>query len=145
MELIECEMRFNMNKKQYLILGIILVTICVFFIFKELTESKPFGNLSSSDITNVTVKLSPPDVEYDLNMEEVKDLVPILRSVVTYKKDNSYSEYAGQMVTFNITKENGETLKIQVYSPFIIINDVGYKADYKTCEALNSFANQLGR
>lgn len=105
--------------------------------------TRPFGGLSSNDIAEVTVELAPPDIKLAVSDQEIQELVHILNTVVIYQKDNSYSNDAGQMVTFTIKKTNGENLIVQAYTPFIIINGIGYKAKYEPCEALNSFANNL--
>ena len=57
--------------------------------------------------------------------------------------DSSCGMYAGQMVTFTLEKSDGTLLTAQAYNPFFILNGVGYRTEYRPCEDLNQFANQL--
>jgi hypothetical protein len=61
---------------------------------------------------------------------------------VTYKRDNSFGEYNGQWVEFEITKTNGETLVVAAYNPFLIIDGKGYETEYEPCEQLNALGNR---
>lgn len=74
---------------------------------------------------------------------EKKELVEYLKDVVIYKKDNSYTEYAGQGVTFTLTMSDGTQTQIMAYNPFLVIDGVGYRTKYEPCEALNNYANRL--
>lgn len=67
----------------------------------------------------------------------------ILHEVVIYKEDNSYTEYAGQGVLFEITKTDGTITRIIAYNPFVIIDGVGYKTKYEPCEQLNWLGNNI--
>lgn len=74
---------------------------------------------------------------------EKKELVEYLKDVVIYKKDNSYTEYAGQGVTFTLTMSDGTQTQIMAYNPFLVIDGVGCRTKYEPCEALNNYANRL--
>jgi len=73
-----------------------------------------------------------------------KELVDILHKVVVYSQDDSYTEYNGQAVIFDLTKTDGTQIRINAYNPFIIIDGVGYKAKYEPCEKLSRLGNILG-
>ncbi len=61
--------------------------------------TKPYQDLTAADISSATVLLQPPD--QTLQVEEPDRLVALLQDVVIYEEDDSYTEYAGQAVTFN--------------------------------------------
>lgn len=67
----------------------------------------------------------------------------ILHKVVIYKEDNAYTEYAGQGVSYEITKTDGTITRIIAYNPFVIIDGVGYKTKYEPCEQLNWLGNNI--
>lgn len=67
----------------------------------------------------------------------------LLKDVVIYNEDNSYTEYSGQAVIFMLTMADGTQIEIVAYNPFLIIDGVGYKTKYEPCEALNHYANML--
>ncbi len=102
---------------------------------------KPYKDLQPSDIASAAVSFDMPDKT--IKITEIKELVEYLNQVVIYKEDNSYTEYAGQGVTFTLTMADGTEEKITECSPFVIINGKGYRAKHEPCEKLNSYANRL--
>ncbi|MCD7838431.1 MAG: hypothetical protein LUG65_05930 [Clostridiales bacterium] len=102
---------------------------------------RPFKNLSAEDIVTASVTLTPPGETVEI--AELEELEDDLNAVVIYRKDNSYTEYAGQSCVFSLTLTDGTTLEVNAYNPFLIIDGVGYRCEYEPCEALNSFANRL--
>ena len=95
------------------------------------------------EISGISVKLSPPDVTFELTDSEIEEVVEILHTIIIYNEDNSYRNYAGQGVIITITKTDGTQMKTTAFNPFFIIDDVGYKTKYEPCEKLNSWANEL--
>ncbi len=133
-----------MKKKKLISISIIVVLIiCIILIGKSLIGSHPFKNLTVEEIASATVELYPPDTKAELNSQEIEDLVGILHEVVIYKEDNSYTEYNGQGVVFEITKTDGTITRINAYNPFIIIDGVGYKTKYEPCEQLSRLGNNI--
>lgn len=102
---------------------------------------KPYKDLDAAQIAYATVHLSPPDKT--VQIVDIEELVGYLKGVVIHNEDNSYTEYAGQGVTFTLTMTDGAQTKIMAYNPFLVIDGVGYQTDYEPCEALNSYANEL--
>lgn len=128
-----------MKRKWIIALIFLLLLSITGFIFTS--GKKPFKNLEPAEIVSATVWLTPPDKT--IQIVEIKELVDYLNDVVIYHKDNSYTEYTGQGVTFTLTMTDGTQTKIMAYNPFLIINDVGYKTKYAPCETLNRYANRL--
>ena len=89
---------------------IMLVTAC------GSTITKPFESINTDDVVSATVELLPPDIKVDLSLEEIGELVAILQTVEIYEKDDSYSDYAGQAVIYNLTKDNGTQQTIMAYN-----------------------------
>jgi hypothetical protein len=105
----------------------------------------PFKDLSEHDIAAATVELYPPDTKVDLNTDEIRDLIAVLRTVEIYNRDDSYTEYVGQAVIYTLTKTDGTQEKIMELNPFIVINDIGYKTKYEPCEELNALGNTIAK
>lgn len=103
--------------------------------------SRPYKNLEETEIASATVHLTPPDKT--VQIEDIAALTELLRDVVNYRKDDSYTEYSGQGVTFTLTMADGSRTDITAYNPFLIMDGVGYKTKYEPCEALNHYANSL--
>lgn len=128
--------------KPFIITGVCLMAIIAFVVVSTKTSgTKPFRDLVETDIISAAVHLSPPDKTVAIS--EYKELVSYLNDVVIYSEDNSYTEYAGQGVTFAITMTDGTQTDVMAFNPFLVIDGVGYKTKYEPCEALNSYANQL--
>lgn len=102
---------------------------------------KPYQDLTTVEVSSATVALQPPDKT--LRVEELDRLIALLRDVAIYEEDNSYTEYAGQAVTIQLTMSDGTQTSITAYNPFLIIDGTGYRAEYGPCEALNRYANEL--
>lgn len=126
-------------KKVGLILLVIFIIVCsVVFI---LSGQKPYKYLTVSDIESVTVHLIPPDKK--ITITDFEEVVEYLNDIVIYNKDNSYTEYDGQGVIFTFVMTDGSEEEIMGYSPFIVINGVGYKTKSELCNKLNNYANNL--
>lgn len=116
-----------------LVIGMIVFALC--------SGRKPFKGMKASEIASAMVRLTPPDKT--ILITEMEELTNYLNDVVIYNKDNSFTEYDGQGVTFMLTMSDGTQTEILEYQPFLVIDGVGYKTKYKPCEALNNYANRL--
>lgn len=105
------------------------------------TKTKPLQDLTAAEVSSATVFLQPPGET--LEIKDISRLVDLLNDVILYEKDNSYTEYGGQAVTFQLNMADGTQTKIMAYNPFIVIDGVGYRTEDAPCEALNQFANEL--
>lgn len=118
---------------------IIILLVLIFF-----SGKKPFKALQTDDITKVEVLALPPDTRKDISDNtQIQKLVEILNNVVVYNKDDSWQEYVGQYIQFSITTKNGEIITVATYNPFLIIDNVGYRAKYKSLVDLNALANSI--
>ena len=124
---------------------LIIVLVCFLLlgiaVFALTYRKRPFKDLDASEIVSATVRLTPPDKT--IQITEISELAEYLNDTVIYHKDDSYTEYAGQGVTFTLTMSDGRRTEVMAYNPFLIIDGVGYKTKYAPCEALSSYANRL--
>ena len=127
------------NSKFFILLAVILI-IALSFAFSR-RGKQPFKDLTAEDISSAAVTLSPPGKT--IQISDLENFVSYLNDIVIYSKDNSYTEYAGQGVTFKLHMTDGSELCITEYSPFFIINGTGYRTKYEPCEQLNRYANEL--
>ena len=107
----------------------------------SVTGTKPFKDLTSDEIESVSVNCIPPDktVETD-DTDRIDELVEILNRLVIYDEDDK--EYAGQSVTFTITKTDGTVTRINAYNPQLIIDGVKYSTKQEPCSKLNDLGNR---
>jgi len=88
--------------------------------------------------------LRPPDEKFNITDGQVTaELVDLLNDVTISEKDDSYKDYDGQWVEFELTMTDGSSKTVVAYNPFIIIDGIGYKTEYEPCEKLNVFGNDL--
>ena len=104
-------------------------------------SKKPYKDLVASDVASATVTLSPPNKT--IQIDNIEKLVSLLRDIVIYEEDNSYSEYYGQSVSFTLTMTDGSEEKARPFGGFFVINGTGYKTKYKPSEKLSNYANEL--
>ena len=123
------------------IFAVCLIVILGVILTSGVLGRKPFKDLDPAQVQSAQVHLGPPD--QTVQIWEIKELTDYLNQVVIYRKDDSYTQYAGQSCTFTITKTDGTVLEVTAFNPFIIIDGVGYRCKYDPCEALNRYANTL--
>lgn len=145
------ETKFSFDARQNEKRGVLmkrkrLMIVIVFFVILGIavlvvSGRKPYKNLEASDIVSATVHLIPPDKT--IQITDIEELVPYLNDVAIYYKDDSYTDYVGQAVTVTLTMADGSREEIMEYSPFIIINGVGYRAKPRSCDNLSNYADTL--
>lgn len=130
-------------RKRTMIIPLICILLLAFtmIIFVFVSGRRPYKDLEAAQIVSAAVQLSPPDKT--IQITETKELVDLLKDVVVYNKDNSYTDYSGQGVTFTLVMIDGTQTSIMECNPFLVIDGVGYKTKYEPCEALNHYANRL--
>lgn len=129
-----------------------VILLCVLFCFmltgckneKGSLAEKELSDFVAKDIASFQVTLRPPDEKITITDEEkISELIAILNIVTIYDQDDSFREYVGQWVEFELTMTDGSLKNIVAYNPFIIIDSIGYKTEYEPCEELNAFGNRL--
>lgn len=128
-----------MRRKGILAAAVILAALTAAVLIAR--GKMPYQDLKASDVVSAAVRLSPPDETVPI--ADPEELVALLKEVVIYREDNSYTEYSGQAVTFLLTMADGSQEEITAYSPFLIVNGTGYRTKYGPCEQLSRYANQL--
>ena len=135
-----------MKKKNRKKIWIISITCIVLLgtaaaVFLRAMGRKPYKDLDAAQIAAAKVLLIPPDKAVEI--EDIPELVDHLKNVVIYRRDDSYTEYAGQGVIFTLTMKDGTQTEVMEYNPFFVIDGVGYRTKYEPCQTLNQYANAL--
>lgn len=103
----------------------------------------PFFRLNAYEISGISVQLTPPGENVELTDEEIQTVVEILGRTTVYERDSSYSDYSGQNIVFYIEKKDKTTVEVAAFTPFLVINGEGYRADYGACEDLSVLGNRI--
>ena len=131
-----------MKKKSLIIAALsiaLLAVLAAAFFFPK--WKKPYKDLDAAQIASARVLLTPPGETVEI--EDIQELLDILRDVVIYREDDSYTDYAGQGVVFTLIMTDGTRTEIMAYNPFLVIDGIGYRTEYEHCEALSRYANAL--
>ena len=97
----------------------------------------------SSEIDSVVLTANPPNQTVDLKEEQIHELVDLLNNLTLMETDDSYQEYTGQWLQFDIKKTDGTFLSIAELGFFVIIDGNCYKISNKQSGSLNDFANGI--
>lgn len=130
-----------MKRKRILIAVACILLIGLFAVLCLFRGHKPFKDLQATDIVSAQIKLAPPNKT--IQVSNIEELIPYLNNLVVYGKDQSYTEYCGQIVTVTLVTADAKHIEIIENNLFIVIDGVGYKAKYEPCEALNHYANSM--
>lgn len=120
---------------------LLLVLVCVMGLSGCSVPKKPFRELTGAEIRSASVRLSPPDLT--VLIQDTDHLAELLQEVTLYEADPSYTEYTGQAADFTLELEDGTQTTVTAFSPFLILDGVGYRTEHDSCEALARYANGL--
>lgn len=129
------------HKTIFLIIGAVTLVMAAVILISGRLGKTPFSELRTEDIASVTVEITPPGKTAEL--ENITEFVAAVNKVVTYEKDDSYSEYVGQAVVYTIKLKDGRVITVSALNPFVVVDGVGYKADDESCNTLSSIAGKL--
>lgn len=101
-----------MKNKKY---AVIVTVIILLVLAAVMMGKRPFRSLKAEQIAAMTVTLTPPDVTIELEPEQIQQAATLISQIVTYQKDQSYTDYAGQGVIFTITMTDGTKRSIMGY------------------------------
>ena len=137
----------DINGKEPYIEGVI-IKILGLTVFDNVETGKenqntPFLKLRAEDIDKVTVGIYPPGTVTELSEKQIEELLTLLNRNVTYDRDDSYTQYEGQAVVYTIEKKDGTTTKVNAFNPFLVIDGVGYRTEYESCNELSAFGNRI--
>ena len=118
-----------------------LALACVMALSGCSVPKKPFRELTGAEIRSASVRLSPPDLT--VLIQDTDRLAELLQDVTLYEAAPSYTEYAGQAAAFTLELDDGTQTTVTAFSPFLILDGVGYRTKHGPCEALNRYANDL--
>ena len=85
------------------------LALCLLMWYALGKGDRPFSDLEGADLVSAAVRLSPPDATLELDRAEREELAGLLREVVAYRRDGSWTEYAGQAVTYTLELAGGHT------------------------------------
>ena len=135
-----------MKKQQIYSILLVLIIVLMLPIFNKLLKNTnmPFKNLKLEDVKSIDLYLQPPNKEIVINNEKnIKDIVDALTKLVIKTEESPKVDYSGQLVTYSLNKNNGDSVKVKVYSPYVIIDEKIYKANYEICDVLNLLGNDI--
>lgn len=138
--------RFGTGKKLSVIfIGVIcLLLLVATLVLYNRSGKKPYAKISREDITEVSVVFGAYE-PYKLTEQETDRFLELLREIIIYQRDDTYVEYDGVGCGgyFCVKMKNGKELNLTPGNPFFIINKKGYRTEYKPCDKLSQFHDEI--
>ena len=132
-----------MKRKILTIAAIILAVALIMTIGTWVIGRKPFKNLNAVDIQSISIHLWPPNESLDLTEAEIVELVGLLQQVEIHHPTWMHHASGGQSNVMTITFQDGSVKEVNEFGSILIIDGMGYRAEYEPNEAINQFANEL--
>ena len=132
-----------MKRKILIIAAIVLAVALILTIGILAIGRKPFKDLQAEDIKSVSIHLWPPNETRELSQGEMQELVILLQQVKIYNPSWLHLASGGQSNVKTITYQDGTVQEVNQFGSTLIIDGMGYRAEYEPNEAINQFANKL--
>ena len=129
-----------MKKKWILILSIgALVVLGAVLLLTHDFGAKPFADLKAEDLASA-------QVEYYNWTKEVKDkdeLVRLLQEIMIYREHRNWQNLSGAPTVVKLTYQDGHTAILRNLNTIFVIDDVGYKTQYRPAYELSEYIYDL--
>ena len=132
-----------MKRRILTITAIILAVALILTIGIWTIGRKLFKDLHTEDIKSVSIHLWPPNETRELSQGEIEELVTLLQQVKIYNPSWLHLASGGQSNIMTITYQDGSVKEVNEFGSILIIDGMGYRAEYEPNEAINQFANKL--
>ena len=126
-----------MKRKILTIAAIILVVALIVTIGTWVIGRK------ADEIQSISIHLWPPNESMDLTEAEIEELVGLLQQVEIHHPTWMHHASGGQSNVMTITFQDGSVKEVNEFGSILIIDGMGYRAEYEPNEAINQFANKL--
>ena len=132
-----------MKRKILTIAAIVLAVVLIMTIGTWVIGRKPFKDLKADEIQSISVHLWPPNESMELTDAEIKELVGLLQQVEIHHPTWMHHASGGQSNVMTITFQDGSVKEVNQFGSILIIDGLGYRAEYEPNEAINQFSNKL--
>ena len=132
-----------MKRKILTIAAIVLAVTLIMTIGTWVIGRNPFKDLKADEIRSVTIHLWPPNESMELTDAEIEELVGLLQQVEIHHPTWMHHASGGQSNVMTITFQDGSVKEVNQFGSILIIDGVGYRAEYEANEAINQFSNKL--
>lgn len=132
-----------MKRKILVFAAIVLAVALIMSIGIWVIGRKPFKDMQVEDIKSVSIHLWPPNETRELNRDEIEVLVLLLQQVEIHHHTWMHYASGGQSNIMTITFHDGSVKEVNEFGSILIIDGMGYRAEYEPNEAINQFSNKL--
>ncbi|MBC8536925.1 hypothetical protein [Feifania hominis] len=127
-----------------ILLALLAISLCLLAVSGSLLGRRPFSRLTADKIRGVHLTLQPPEWSTELTEPaDLETLAALLQKLRVYRESNGGQHYAGQLVTYTLTLQDGTVHTIGAFTPFLFIDEVCYEAEYAPCEKIVSFGSSF--
>lgn len=132
-----------MKRKILVVAAIVLAVALIMTIGIWVIGRKPFKDMQVEDIESVSIHLWPPNETRELNGDEIEELVLLLQQAEIHHPTWMHHASGGQSNIMTITFHDGSVKEVNQFGSILIIDGMGYRAEYEPNEAISQFANKL--
>lgn len=118
-----------MNKKRLSIGCIAVVLLILVGIYAKINwiGSKPYKDLTVSEIESVETRIFPPGEEFVLTQKEIAELIPLLNELTIYERCDEI--IYGQGINITLAKTDGAEISIGLNLPRVTVEGVVYNEE----------------
>ncbi len=135
-----------MKKEQIYTVIMVLMVILMLPLLNQLmgNSNMPFKSLKVEDIKDIGLNVQPPNKSNTItDIKHIQEIVEALNILAVTEEESAKVDYSAQLVAYTLNKNDGSSVEIKIYSPYLIIDEKIYKSSYEKCDTLNLLGNDL--
>lgn len=129
-------------RKKYIIATVSVIVLISFLLINEFWPRKPFADLKQDDVLSVDVSFGTYP-NYPISKIDQEKLVRLLQTVTVTKKSDAYKQLSAKSYgnIFILHLSTDSDTSIESFSPYLIIDGIGYKCNDK--DTLNAMSDMF--
>ena len=129
-----------MKKKWILILSIgALILLGAVLLLTHDFGACPFADLKAEDLASAQVQY----YNWTKEVEDKEELAALLREIRIYKEHRNWQNLSGMPTVVQLTYRDGHTATLRNLNTVFVIDEVGYKTQYRPAYALSEYIYDL--
>lgn len=131
-----------MRTLKYLIITLLCVAALGMISCNKGIKTNPLLDCTASNVEEIIVEYGVN--HYSLKQEELTKFLILLSDIELIESDNTMKKIDGDDFWCLIIKlKTGDTVSLDLASPYIVINDVGYRVESESCIELQIYVQNI--
>ena len=126
----------------YLIITLLGISMMGMMSCHSTQQVEPLSNCTPSNVEKVTIEYGIHD--YTLQADELAEFLVQLNNLKAFEIDNTVKESDGDSFwKLIIELKTGQTVLLNIASPYIVVNEEGYRVESATCTELQNYIQNI--